>query len=132
MTEKHELRCLPRVFIKGFLVIGLAFLMAFGLNHAMQSFLDDEVAAVQAAAERAAKIEEALLAAENEAEARRLEAELAVKKAEQYEEFYQKYKTRHCYHYYGQFYEMFENMYNADTIFIGTSHTAHGVNPLYF
>lgn len=131
MTERHELRCLPRFFIKGFIVVGLAFLMAFGLNSAMQSFLDDEVAVVQAAAERAAKIQEALLAAENEAQAKRLEAELAVRKAEQYEEFYQKYKTRHCYHYYGQFYEMFDNMYNADTIFIGTSHAAHGINPLY-
>lgn len=131
MTEKHELRSLPIIFIKGLIVVALAFLMAFGLNSAMQSFLDDEVAVVQAAAERAAKIEAALAAAENEAAAKRLEAELAVKKAEQYEEFYQKYKTRHCYHYYGQFYEMFDNMYNADTIFIGTSHTAHGVNPLY-
>lgn len=132
MTEKHELSCLPRFFIKGSIVVGIAFLMAFGLNHAMQSFLDHEVAVVQAAAEKAAKIQEALLAAENEAQAKRLEAELAVKKAEQYEEFYQKYKTRHCYHYYGQFYEMFDNMYSADTIFIGTSHAAHGVNPLYF
>ena len=132
MTDKHELRTLPIVLVKGLIVVGLAFLMAFGLNSAMQSFLDDEVAVVQAAAERAAKIEAALAAAENEAQAKRLEAELAVKKAEQYEEFYQKYKTRHCYHYYGQFYEMFDNMYNADTIFIGTSHAAHGVNPLYF
>lgn len=131
MTEKHELRSLPVIFIKGLSVTALAFLMAFGLNSAMQSFLDDEVAVVQAAAEKAAKIEAALAAAENEAQAKRLEAELAVKKAEQYEEFYQKYKTRHCYHYYGQFYEMFDNMYNADTIFIGTSHTAHGVNPQY-
>ncbi len=131
MTEKHEISALPRVFIKGFIVIAVAFALAFALNSAMQSFLDDEVAVVQAAAERAAKIQEALLAAEDEAEAERLQAELAVSKAEQYEEFYQKYKTRFCYHYYGQFYEMFENMYNADTIFIGTSHAAHGINPLY-
>lgn len=131
MTDRHELRSLPILLIKGLIVVGLAFLMAFGLNSAMQSFLDDEVAVVQAAAERAAKIEAALAAAENEAQAKRLAAELAVKKAEQYEEFYQKYKTRHCYHYYGQFYEMFDNMYNADTIFIGTSHAAHGINPQY-
>ncbi len=131
MTQKHELKSIPIFFVKGLIVVGIAFLMAFGLNSAMQSFLDDEVAVVQAAAERAAAIQAALEAAENEAQAKRLEAELAVKKAEQYEEFYQKYKTRHCYHYYGQFYEMFDNMYNADTILIGTSHTAHGVNPLY-
>ena len=93
MTDKHELRTLPIVLVKGLIVVGLAFLMAFGLNSAMQSFLDDEVAVVQAAAERAAKIEAALAAAENEAQAKRLAAELAVKKAEQYEEFYQKYKT---------------------------------------
>ena len=129
--EKNDLRCLPRSFAKGACVLAVAGLLCGTLNGMMQRFLDDEVAVVTAAAERAAAIQKALDEAGESPEAIRLAAELAVKKAEQYEQFYQKYKTRFCYHYYGQFYEMFENQYNADTIFIGTSHAAHGVNPKY-
>ena len=129
--KKNDLRCLPRVFAKGACVLAVAGLLCGTLNGMMQRFLDDEVAVVTAAAERAAAIQKALDEAGESPKAIRLAAELAVKKAEQYEQFYQKYKTRFCYHYYGQFYEMFENQYNADTIFIGTSHAAHGVNPKY-
>ena len=129
--EKNDLRCLPRFFAKGACVLAVAGILCGTLNAMMQRFLDDEVAVVTAAAERAAAIQQALDAAGESPEAIRLAAELAVKKAEQYEQFYQKYKNRFCYHYYGQFYEMFENQYNADTIFIGTSHAAHGVNPKY-
>lgn len=129
--EKNDLHCLPRFFGKGLCVLAVAGLLCGTLNGMMQRFLDDEVAVVTAAAERAAAIQQALNDAGESPEAIRLAAELAVKKAEQYEQFYQKYKNRFCYHYYGQFYEMFENQYNADTIFIGTSHTAHGVNPKY-
>ena len=129
--EKNDLRCLPRIFAKGACVLAVAGLLCGTLNGMMQRFLDDEVAVVTAAAERAAAIQKALDEAGESPEAIRLAAELAVKKAEQYEQFYQKYKTRFCYHYYGQFYEMFENQYNADTLFIGTSHAAHGVNPKY-
>ena len=129
--KKNDLRCLPRIFAKGACVLAVAGLLCGTLNGMMQRFLDDEVAVVTAAAERAAAIQKALDEAGESPEAIRLAADLAVKKAEQYEQFYQKYKTRFCYHYYGQFYEMFENQYNADTIFIGTSHAAHGVNPKY-
>jgi hypothetical protein len=128
---KHELNALPRILLKGIIVVLIALIPALVLNIAMQSFLDGELAVVQAAAEKAAAARQALLEASGEAEKARLEAELKVLKAEQYEEFYQQYKTRESYHYYGQFYEMFENMYSADVIFIGTSHAAHGVNPLY-
>lgn len=127
----HEINQLPQIFIKGLLVILIALMPMILLNHAMQSFLNDELAIVQAAAEKAAQAEKALLEASDEIEQIRLEAELDVLKAMQYEEFYQKYKTRESYHYYGQFYEMFENMYNADVLFIGTSHATHGINPLY-
>lgn len=130
-TKKNDLRCLPRCFGKGLCVIAVAGMICAVFNGMMQRFLDDEVAVVTAAAERAATIQKALDEAGESPEAIRLAAELTVKKAEQYEQFYQKYKNRLCYHYYGQFYEMFENQYNADTLFIGTSHTAHGVNPKY-
>lgn len=129
--EKNDLRCLPRFFAKGLCVLAVAGVLCGILNGMMQRFLDDEVAVVTAAAERSAAIQKALDEAGESPEAIRLQAELAVKKAEQYEQFYQKYKNRFCYHYYGQFYEMFENQYSADTIFIGTSHAAHGINPKY-
>ena len=132
MNKQHDFKCLPRLLVKGFSVIAIAFLLAFGLNFGMQKFLDDEIIAVRAAAKQTQDIEEALKSASSADEILRLEAELAAKQAEQYEEFYQQNKNRHCYHYYGQFYEMYTNMYNADTIFIGTSHAVNGVNPLYF
>lgn len=57
----------------------------------------------------------------------------------QHEEYYKYYtadnhgntRENRDYHYYGQFYEMFNNMYKADTIFLGSSRTVYGINPLY-
>lgn len=122
---------LPKALLKGLIVILLALIPMVVMNIAMENFLDEELKAVQIAAEKTLAAKKALEEAQDQYEKERLEAELAVKKAEQYEEFYQKYKNRESYHYYGQFYEMYENMYNADTIIIGTSHAAHGINPLY-
>lgn len=122
---------LPKALLKGLIVILLALIPMVVMNIAMENFLDAELEAVQIAAEKTLAAKKALEEAQDQYEKARLEAELAVKKAEQYEEFYQKYKNRESYHYYGQFYEMYENMYSADTIIIGTSHAAHGINPLY-
>ena len=130
IKSKHELNKFPTILIKALIVFAVALIPIFCMNFAMQSFLDDEVRAVQEAAEKAEKARQALLDAVDMDEERR-EAELAILKAQQYEEFYQKYKNRESYHYYGQFYEMFENMYNANVLFLGTSHAAHGLNPLY-
>lgn len=124
-------KSLPKALLKGLIVILLALLPMVLMNIAMENFLDAELEAVQIAAEKTLAAKKALEEAQDQYERERLQAELAVKKAEQYEEFYQKYKRRDSYHYYGQFYEMYENMYNADTIIIGTSHAAHGVNPMY-
>lgn len=57
----------------------------------------------------------------------------------QHEEYYKYYtadnhgntRENRDYHYYGQFYEMFNQMYKADTIFLGSSRTVYGINPLY-
>ena len=57
----------------------------------------------------------------------------------QHEEYYNYYtannhentREQRDYHYYGQFYEMFMQMYKADTIFLGSSRTVYGINPLY-
>ena len=130
IKSRHELNKLPQILLKGAIVMAIALIPIFCMNFAMQSFLDDEVRAVQEAAEKSEKARQALLES-TDMDAERLEAELAILKAQQYEEFYQKYKNRESYHYYGQFYEMFENMYDANVLFLGTSHAAHGVNPLY-
>ena len=81
--EKNDLHCLPRFFGKGLCVLAVAGLLCGTLNGMMQRFLDDEVAVVTAAAERAAAIQQALNDAGESPEAIRLAAELAVKKAEQ-------------------------------------------------
>ena len=36
--NQNEISALPRIFIKGGIVIAAAFLLAFLLNHAMQTF----------------------------------------------------------------------------------------------
>ena len=131
MTTQHELNKLPNVLLKAVIVFAIALIPIFFMNFAMQSFLDEEVSIVQAAAEKSEKARQALLDAAGDMDEERLEAELAILKAQQYEEFYQKYKNRESYHYYGQFYELFENVYDANVFFLGTSHTSHGVNPLY-
>ena len=58
--EKNDLRCLPRIFAKGACVLAVAGLLCGTLNGMMQRFLDDEVAVVTSAAERAAAIQKAL------------------------------------------------------------------------
>lgn len=132
MNNKHDLKCLPRLFLKGFFVVAIAFVLAFVLNIGMQKFLDDEIEAVRAMSKQTENLEEAINNAGSVEELLKLEAELAAKQAEEYEAFYQQNKNRPLYHYYGQFYEMYTNMYNADTIFLGTSHAVNAVNPLYF
>ncbi|HHW25095.1 MAG TPA: SGNH/GDSL hydrolase family protein [Bacillota bacterium] len=92
--------------------------IVLGANAAMERFLKGELEAVMAAVE--------MPPADYEDEFLQL-----VRKLEQQEAFYQRYKTRESYHYYGQYYELYNNVYNADVWFIGTSHAAHGVNPLY-
>ncbi|NLY69766.1 MAG: hypothetical protein GX067_08260 [Clostridiales bacterium] len=103
--------------IKGFVVVFIAAAVVFGANAAMDSFLESELEAVMAAVELDTDTED--------------EFELQVRKLEQQEAFYQRYKNRESYHYYGQYYELYNNVYSADVWFIGTSHAAHGLNPLY-
>lgn len=126
MTQ--NVKSIIKLLISGLMVVLLTFLLVFGANHLMNRFLQDELEKTRQAALRA---EEARIAAEKSEDAR-LQAELMRLKLEQMETFYQTYKNRENYHYYGQYYEMFNNVYNADTIFIGTSHAAHGINPSYF
>jgi len=113
--------------LSGFCVIALAAAMVFGVNAAMQAYMDDEVARIRASAFRAEQIRQAAEAGENLA----LQNEVMRLKLEQMEQFYQQNKYRTEYHYYGQYYELFEQVYAADTLIIGTSHAAHGVHPLY-
>ena len=94
----------------------------------MRSFLDRELAAVEEASRKAGEAAAKAAESVDDPLAQRL-AEIA--KLEAQEAFYQKYKYRDDFHYYGQFYEMYEQVYAADTIFIGTSHAAHGINPKY-
>ncbi|MBO6052390.1 MAG: hypothetical protein J6Q17_01505 [Clostridia bacterium] len=131
MKMKDNTRGILKYLVSGLIVIGLAFAAVAGANRLMKDFIADETRAIAEAAGMAERVRLEAQKTEDEQERLRLELEALTLKAEQMEAFYQKYKDRHCYHYFGQYYEMFEQVYNADVIFIGTSHCAHGVNPLY-
>ena len=45
------------------------------------------------------------------------------------ERYYQHYKTQKDFHYYGKYYELFNNVHNADTLILGSSRAVYGVNP---
>ncbi len=119
------------LFASGLVVIALAAGAVVGANSMMKSFMADETKALTAAAEAAERIRLAAQQTEDEQERLHLQLQELTLKAEQMEQFYQKYKDRHCYHYFGQYYEIYEQVYCADVIFLGTSHCAHGVNPRY-
>ncbi len=110
------MKCYLNLILKGLIVISISAVIILGANVAMDNFLESELDDIRAFA-----IKEESAAT----------FELECLKLEQQEAFYQKYSNRDCYHYYGQFYEIFKNVYNADIWFMGTSHAAHGVNPLY-
>ncbi|MCR4906941.1 MAG: SGNH/GDSL hydrolase family protein [Clostridiales bacterium] len=128
---KDNTRGILKYVVSGLVVIGLSFAAVAGANRLMKDFIAAETSEIAAAREMAERVRLEAQKTEDEQERLRLELEALTLKAEQMEAFYQKYKDRHCYHYFGQYYEMFEQVYNADVIFIGTSHCAHGVNPLY-
>ena len=119
------------LFASGLVVVALAAGAVVGANSMMKSFMADETKALTAAAEAAERIRLAAQQTEDEQERLHLQLQELTLKAEQMEQFYQKYKDRHCYHYFGQYYEIYEQVYCADVIFLGTSHCAHGVNPRY-
>ncbi len=128
---KQNTKNLLILFASGLLVILLAGGTVVGANAMMSAFIQDETRAVSEAAAMAERVRIAAEQTENEQERLRLQLEALTLKAEQMEAFYQQYKDRHCYHYFGQYYEMFEQVYCADVILLGTSHCAHGVNPRY-
>ena len=125
------LSALRDMAVKGGIVLLIALLCVFVLNAMMQNFLDREVAQMQEIAKRTADALAAIENAEDEEEIRKLKHEAMLLKLEQMEAFYQQYKTRWSYHDYGQFYEIFEQVYSVDTMVIGTSHATHGLNPKY-
>lgn len=109
--------------IKGLIVLVLTAAIVFGANAAMDGFLQSELDAVMAMSDAADVLQDS--------EDKESENKLKLLKLEQQELFYQKYSNRESYHYYGQYYELYNNVYDADVWFIGTSHTSHGLNPLY-
>ena len=128
---KDNTRGILRYAVSGLAVIALSFGIVAGANALMKSFIADETRQIAEAAGMAERVRLEAQKTEDEQERLRLELEALNAQAAQMEAFYQKYKDRHCYHYFGQYYEMFEQVYRADVILIGTSHCAHGVNPLY-
>lgn len=120
-----DIRDILRAMWKTALTLAVAAAVVVGMNAMMQAFLDDELKSVRESAEKTAS-DIAAIGEGEQAGALRKRLKLIAQ-----EEFYQKYRFRESYHYYGQFYEMFEQVENANVLFLGTSHTAHGLNPLY-
>ncbi len=124
---KKNNNALLKTISRSLIVIAIAALLVAIPEIQMRAFLSAELAAVEEASRRAGEAAAAAKAEDTPYSRRMLE----IAKLEAQEAFYQKYKYRNEFHYYGQFYEMYQQVYKADTIFIGTSHASHGVNPKY-
>ncbi len=138
-----------KLLISGAIIIAITLAVALTLNAGLEAYSNESAAALRLDAEYAAKekairaeIAELLAASSNgDAEAaEKYYADLAYKEALEKQEAYYEYYTQNNhkntaegrdYHYYGQFYEMFNNVYNADTIFLGSSRSVYCINPLY-
>lgn len=115
------------LLIKGLIVIFSTAAIVFGANAAMDRFLESELEAVMAMSGAAEELQNTQIDKDD----KEAEYKLKLLKLEQQELFYQKYSNRESYHYYGQYYELYNNVYDADVWFIGTSHASHGLNPYY-
>ena len=116
-----------RILLSGLFVlaisIGIVLLMDLGMRH----FLDVEQTAVREAMRLAEQAKQEAAKSNDE----RLKLKAKILQAQQMEAFYNQYKSQPCYQYYGQYYELYEHYYEADVIFLGTSHATHGINPQF-
>ncbi len=125
------------------IVLGLSALVNFGVaayEKETSAFLNLEAEysekklAIQKELEDAMEDGEDEKAADREKYYAQLRLKEALKKEEAYYEFYTKSNHENTlegrdYHYYGQFYEMFNSVYDANVIFLGSSRSVYGVNP---
>lgn len=130
---------LSKLGISAVFVIIIAMLLTGAVNAGLGYYESNSKLVLRVQEEYAAKksevltlIADALKEAEGESaqEALKYYEALALReKLIQEERFYQYYKTKKDYHYYGKYYELFNNVSNADTLILGSSRAVYGVNP---
>ena len=149
MSEAKNVINIIKLLVSGFFVIVIALAISFLFNEGLAAQANDNSGILRLESEYASKkeallkeTEEALKNAENadqDAALKYTEALALKEKLEKQEDYYDYYtKNNHKntmekrdYHYYGQYYEMFNNVYNANVIFLGSSRSVYGINPFY-
>ena len=136
MSQK---KAFVRLFISSLCVLLVALILTGGVNFGLDYYNSSSTAVLRVRNEMAQKkaeilslTAEALKNAEGENAQAALEYYNALAMKEKLvaeESFYQHYKNRKDYHYYGKFFELFNDVYGADTLIIGSSRAVYGVNP---
>ncbi len=149
MSESKNVLNIIKLFVSGFFVIVIALAISFLFNEGLAARANDSSGILRLENEYAAKkeallkeTEDALKNAENadqDAALKYTEALALKEKLEKQEAYYEYYtKNGHKntmekrdYHYYGQYYEMFNNVYDANVVFLGSSRSVYGINPFW-
>ena len=128
-----------RLFVSSLCVLLVALILTGGVNFGLDYYRNSSGAVVRVRNEMSQKkadilslTAEALKDAEGESAqaAQKYYEALALKeKLVAEENFYKHYKNRKDYHYYGKFFELFNDVHGADTLIIGSSRAVYGVNP---
>ena len=128
-----------RLFVSSLCVLLVALILTGGVNFGLDYYRNSSGAVVRVRNEMSQKkadilslTAEALKDAEGESAqaAQKYYEALALKeKLIAEENFYKHYKNRKDYHYYGKFFELFNDVHGADTLIIGSSRAVYGVNP---
>ncbi len=139
---------LTRLLVSVFIIAAVALALSLAVNAGLDGYKNGTSAVLRLEAEYGereaavrAEIAEILASqGESDAAAEKYYADRALVEALRKQESYylhytkndhQNTKEQRDYHYYGQFYEMFNNVYNANVIFLGSSRSVYAINPLY-
>lgn len=132
-------KAILRLFLSSLCVLLVAFILTGSVNLGLDYYGDSSSALLRVQNEMAQKKSEVLsltaealknAEGENAQAAQKYYEALALKeKLVAEENFYRHYKNRKDYHYYGKFFELFNDVHSADTLIIGSSRAVYGVNP---
>ena len=128
MSQK---KAFARLFVSSLCVVLVALMLTGAVELGLDYYKDGSTASLKVSNEMTKRKTELLLLtaealaeldSENAQEAKKYYEALALKEAlEGQADFYQSYKNRKDYHYFGKYYELFNNVYGADTLILGSS-----------
>ena len=133
------------MLISAIIILAITLTFALTVNAALGAYGEESSALLRIEAEygekeKAVRAEISEFLSGEESSASKYYADLALAdaltKQEAYYEHYTENGHRNTaeqrdFHYYGQYYELFNNVYNANVIFLGSSRSVYGINPLY-